>query len=727
MKKLFKCFFILIVMVLFLGYPCHGKCNDDIVKQIWSSAESNDGVNDGEPKWYEGSRDIKYKLEVQPDITMTPIDDDATITIHIDPSRTYQTFIGFGESFEGSTIYNLSRMSSSTRTEALEKLIDPDTGANFNLFRICIGTSDFSPSSWGFYFLDDMPDGEEDPNLNSFSIQKDIDHKIISVLQEALQIAKNKNVNLRFIASPWSPPAWMKDNNSMVGGSLKEKWNDIYAKYLYKFLVAYKNEGIPIYAITIQNEPGWTGSPPNTLKTPCTNMSAEQEADIIKKLKVYLDNDQNIDTKILAYDWNFHDIKHPQDVLQEAKDSVYGVAFHSYDWEPNDEDHIIELYNSYPNLKMFHTERAEWSTDGMDRIIKMFRHLISTYVGWVTMLDNNENGDEQFTGTPTPPSFICDASEPNNYWTTPTYYLKQQFSKFIQLGAVRIYSNVGAYQLSNVAFLNPDNTVVMIVVNQSTNPQGFRVKTGSKQFKATIPGKVVATYKWNAGSIPEPSKNLAAGKTVVVSSTENDTNIGVNVVDGDPDSRWASQWNNDEWIYVDLGDRKQIYRVVLDWENAYGEKYDIQIFDDKSNWITICHEENGFIGINIHDVKGTVTGRYIKMKGITRGTQYGYSLYEFEVYGSDVPPRVCYCYPNPFMPVKGHTKIRFNLVNLSKNASIEIYNIAGERIMKKENITCGFFDWDTKNDSGDNVASGIYIYLIKDDEGKKKGKLGIIK
>ena len=633
MKKLFKCFFILIVMVLFLGYPCPGKCNDDIVKQIWSSESE-----DGSPEWYKGPRTIEYPFSPQPDITMMPIDDDAAITtIYVDPSRTYQTFLGFGESFEGTTIYNLSRMSTSIRTKVLEKLIDPDTGAGFNLFRICIGTSDFSPEGWGFYSLDDMPDEEKDPELKKFSIQKDIDNKIISVLQEALQIANNKGVNLRFIASPWSPPGWMKTNNSMVGGSLQPQYNDIYAKYLYKFLVAYKNEEIPIYAITVQNEPGWTGNPPDTIKTPCTDMSAEQEAAIIKKLKGYIDDDQNIDTNILAYDWNFHDITHPQIVLsdQKARDSVYGVAFHSYDWEDHDEDNIIELYGLYPNLKMFHTERAEWGTDGMNRIVKMFRHQISTYVGWVTMLDNDiiddGNEDEQFPGTPTPPSFICDASESNNYWTTPTYYLKQQFSKFIQPGAVRIYSNVGAFQLSNVAFLNPDNTVVVIVVNQSTNPQEFRVRTGSKQFKTTIPGKVVASYKWNAGSIPCLQRNLAAGKTVVVSSTENNTNIGANAVDGDPDTRWASQWNDDEWIYVDLGCRYNIDRVVLDWEDAFGKEYDIQISDDLSTWTTMCNEDNGFIGINIHDMKGT--GRYIKMKGIKRGTNWGYSLYEFEVYG----------------------------------------------------------------------------------------------
>ena len=632
------------MVVLLLGYPWLGKCNgDDIVKQIWSSESE-----DGSLEWYDGPKPIEYPFSPQPNTTMTSIDDEAAITtIYVDPSRAYQTFLGFGESFEGSTIYNLSRMSPVTRTQILERLIDPDAGAGFNLFRICIGTSDFTPTEWGWYSLDDPPNGEPDPNLEYFSIEKDVSNSIISVLQEALQIADNKGVNLRLIASPWSPPGWMKTGNSMIGGKLKEEYNQVYARYLYEFLKAYKEQGIPIYAITVQNEPGWVTT------TPGTCMPPDQQAAIIKELRKLIDADPEIDTKILAHDWNFDDTPRPPDDcfldeythIQLAKDAltflnppgnyVYGVAFHSYDWANHDEDNIAELYRLYPNLKMFHTERAEWGTDGMNRIVRLFRHRISTYVGWVTVLDNDivddGNEDEQFPGTPTPPSIVCDASEPDNCWMTPTYYLKQQFSKFIQPGAVRIHSNAGASQLSNVAFLNPDNTIVVIVVNQSADSREFRVRTDTEQFTAIIPGKVVASYQWNAQSIPCPRRNLAAGRPVIVSSTENITNTAANAVDGDPDTRWASQWTDNEWIYVDLGRRYKIDRVVLDWEDAYGKKYDVQISDDASTWTTIAHEDNGFIGVNIHDV--TATGRYVKMKGIKRGTGYGYSLYEFEVYG----------------------------------------------------------------------------------------------
>jgi len=579
-----------------------------------------------------------YSLDRQPDLEMTPVDsNNSIITIHVDPSVQYQFFHGFGESFDGSTIYNLSRMSPSKRTEILEKLIDPIDGAGFNLFRICIGTSDFSPQNWGWYSLDDMPDGQTDPDLVNFSIEKDIDHQIISVLQEALQIAENKGVGLRFIASPWSPPAWMKNNTpaSMSGGELQPQYNNAYANYLYKFLVAYKNMGIPVYALTVQNEPGWITS------TPSTNMPAGQEADIIKTLYSLIDADPDIDSKILAYDWNFNEITYPMNVLsdQAARNAVIGVAFHAYDWLNHDEEKITQLHELFPDMIMFHTERALWNTDGMDMIIKMFRNWVSTYIGWVTLLDEDnldDSGqeDEQFPGAATPPYFILEASDKDtnigNYRILPTYYLKQQFSKFIQLAAKRIYSDAGSNQLSNVACLNPDGTVALVVVNQNEFTRAFRIITEEIQCIAEIPGKTVATYIWNKQTDNlSPTVNLAEGKVVAASSVDNNF-ATENAIDGDRKTRWASEWADNEWIYVDLGSSMKINRIVLDWEDAYGKEYLLQLSDDAITWKTLFYEKFGYYGEHSYYIN--TKGRYIKMQGITRGTDWGYSLFEFKIY-----------------------------------------------------------------------------------------------
>jgi hypothetical protein len=273
----------------------------------------------------------------------------------------------------------------------------------------------------------------------------------------------------------------------------------------------------------------------------------------------------------------------------------------------------------------------------MNYIVRMFRHGMSTYVGWVTMLDDDPTTpDHQFPGTPQDPYFILDADDPGNYSITPTFYLKQQFSKFIQLGAERIYSDAGADKLSNIAFLNPDDTIVMIVVNQDVYSKEFRIKINSDpptQFITEIPGKLVATYKWNVKNyIASPTTNLALGKSVEVSSNDSGAGDPSYVTDGDARTRWGSDWNDDEWILVDLGSSTCcIQRIVLDWEDAFGEEYKILISNDKSAWTEIVYEKYGYKDVHAYYVNAT--GRYVKVQGIKRGTNWGYSLYEFEVYG----------------------------------------------------------------------------------------------
>jgi O-glycosyl hydrolase len=624
MKEIFSKYFIPLFIVHVLLLPACREKEDHpatAVATIYLSSESG-----------------SYSLSRQPDLPLAQSDSDfSKITIRVEPVLQYQKYFGFGESFDGSTVYNLKRMTPAKRTELLGKLIDPQLGAGFNLFRICIGTSDFTPQSWGWYSLDDMPQSQTDPELSHFSIQKDIDNGIIAVLKVALKLAAGKNVELQFVATPWSPPAWMKTKSpySMAGGELKPVYNAIYAKYLFSFLKAYQEAGIPVYAITVQNEPGWVTS------TPSTAMNAAQEAEIILHLRSLIDADGTLQTKILAYDWNFHDISHPLELLAnpEVRDAIDGVAFHAYDWLAHDEKNLQEIRGLYPEMPLYHTERAFWNADGMGDIIKMFRNGTGSYIGWVTLLDaDNTDGsgreDEMFPGTPSAPYFVLEASDKDsaveNYVITSTYYLKQQFSRFIQPGARRVYSDAGVEGLSNVAFLNPDGRLALVVVNQKDVPQEVRVITDGKQFVTEIPAKTVGSYSWKAtNTSPEVSLNLAEGKTVAASSAEGG-NLAAYATDGNFRTRWASTWSDNQWIRVDLTAVMQINRIVLDWEDAYGKEYLVQISDDATNWKTIYHEQYGYQGE--HAYYAGITGRYVKITCIKRGTSWGYSLFELKVY-----------------------------------------------------------------------------------------------
>src|SRR5262249_48955285 len=148
-------------------------------------------------------------------------------------------------------------------------------GINLNLMRICIGTSDFTGDPW--YSYDDIPAGRTDPELSHFSIAKDRSY-ILPILKQAIKI----NPNLQLFASPWSPPGWMKTTGNMIGGGLLPKWYSAYAHYFVKFIKAYEAEGTPIYAVTVQNEPGVDREHQPKMRYPSCKWTAEEERDFIK-------------------------------------------------------------------------------------------------------------------------------------------------------------------------------------------------------------------------------------------------------------------------------------------------------------------------------------------------------------------------------------------------------------------------------------------------------------
>ncbi|WP_333768657.1 RICIN domain-containing protein, partial [Streptomyces sp. IBSBF 2435] len=457
--------------------------------QVYLSSESTaPGFGPSSGSWFTdpatGLAATPYKLSKQADLTTTAASGSATITA--DTGTHYQSVLGVGSSLEESTIYNLSRMSATARTAALHKLVDPVNGAGFSVARIPLGTSDFT--SRAFYTYDD---GSADPSLSRFSIQKDIDYKIIDVLREA----KTINPNLLLFGSVWSPPAWMKNNNSLLGGSLPDSNIPVLATYLRKAVTAYAGQGLPLYAVTMQNEPLF--SPPDY---PGMTLSADQERRVATALRGELNNNGAASTRIWAFDHNFSDGPgYTAGVLgnpgspSDAFNAVDGVAFHDYGGDPTS---MGQVKASYPTKDVAMTERAVWGTSGADRIVQYFRNQSIMYEDWVTMLDQNR-APEQWSGSPDPSMLIQSPGSPDTYWALPDYYIIAQFSKFVARGATRVQTNNGGSgSTTNVAFLNPDGTLVTVVVNQTGSPQPFTLRVGDQQFAATLPAKTVGTYLW---------------------------------------------------------------------------------------------------------------------------------------------------------------------------------------------------------------------------------------
>ena len=511
-----------------LSGPAHAAAASTV--QVYLSSESRTaGYEPKNGNWYTspatGLAGTPYQLSRQADLATAAAGGTATITV--DTTQQYQTVLGVGSSLEESTIYNLSRMSAAGRDAALRALVDPVTGAGFDVARITLGTSDFT--SHDFYTYDDGP---ADPALSRFSIQRDIDYHIVSTLREALAI----NPNLKIFASAWSAPPWMKTSNAIIGGSLLSQYIPTLATYYGMAVRAYAAQGVPIFGLTLQNEPLFSPA-----DYPGMLVSADQERQLAKAIRAELPT-----TKIWAYDHNFSEgVSYAAGVLTaDARSSVDGIAFHDYAGDPSA---MATVKATYPEKDVLMTERSVWGTAGADRIVQYFRNQATLYEGWVSMLDQNRS-PERWSGSPDPTMLVQSTSNPDTFWKLPDYNMVAQFSKFVRAGAKRVASGYGSTgTVTDVAFVNPDNSLVTVVVNQTSANQTFTVRAGTRQFTATVPAKTTGTYVWagagDAGSGPSRTGQITGygGKCVDVAgaNSANGTAVQLYTCNGTAAQSWT--------------------------------------------------------------------------------------------------------------------------------------------------------------------------------------------
>ena len=303
----------------------------------------------------------------------------ASQTITVNPAATYQSMTGFGASFTDSSAWLVAN--SPLRSQIMTKLFSPTSGIGLDFLRQPIGASDFSQSLFSY---DDLPSGQTDPALAHFSIAHDNAY-ILPVLQQALSL----NPNVTIMATPWSPPGWMKSSGSMIGGSLNSADYQVFADYLTKFVQAYDAAGVPISLITAQNEPEY--SPSNY---PGSTFTAAQEASFIgSNLGPDLQK-AGLSTKIIAYDHNWNDTSFPETVLGNSAAGPYtaGVAWHCYAGDPSAQ---TTVHNAFPNKDTYFTECSgtqssnpantfadslDWQTENL--IIGATRNWAKTVATW---------------------------------------------------------------------------------------------------------------------------------------------------------------------------------------------------------------------------------------------------------------------------------------------------------------------------------------------------------
>ncbi|HUS00276.1 MAG TPA: glycoside hydrolase family 30 protein [Chitinophagaceae bacterium] len=387
--------------------------------------------------------------------------------IFIDPSKTFQTFMGIGGALTDASAETFAMLPKDKQKEMLQAYYDPKKGIGYTLARTNIHSCDFSSGSYTY-----VTDGDKE--LKSFSIDHDKKYRI-PFIKLAIAAAGGK---LTLYASPWSPPAWMKNNNDILhGGKLKPEYYQSWANYFVKFIRAYEREGIPVWGLTIQNEPMATQTWESCLFT------AEEETNFLKKnLGPTLKKEGLGDKKIIIWDHNRDLVYQRASTLfndPEASKYAWGIGFHWYeDWSGGDQafDNIKLVHESFPSKNILFTEGCTFPF-GMDHINdwkwgeRYGRSMINDFnngtVGWT---DWNVLLDE--TGGPNHVKNYCFApihadTKTGKLYYMNSYYYIGHFSKFIKPGAKRIISSSSRTLLLSTAFKNKDGSIAVVVMNQT--------------------------------------------------------------------------------------------------------------------------------------------------------------------------------------------------------------------------------------------------------------------
>ena len=413
--------------------------------------------------------------------------------VFIDPSKTFQTFIGIGGALTDASAETFAMLPKEKQKEILQAYYDPKKGIGYTLARTNIHSCDFSSGSYTY-----VADGDKE--LKTFSVSHDEKYRI-PFIKQAIAAAGGK---LTLFASPWSPPAWMKDNNDMLhGGKLKPEFYQSWANYYVKFIKAYAKEGIPVWGLTIQNEPMATQTWESCVFT------AEDERDFLKNyLGPTLKREGLSDKKIIVWDHNRDLVYQRATTIFNDPDAAryaWGLGFHWYeDWSGGDQvfENVKKVSESFPAKNILFTEGCndhfnfkeinEWRLGERygRSMINDFNNGTVGWTDWNVLLDENggPNHVKNFCFAP-----IHANTKTSEIYYTNAYYYIGHFSKLIRPGAKRIGSSSSRSPLLSTAFKNIDGSIVVIVMNQSDKNIPYYLWNNGKAAQVTSLAHSIAT------------------------------------------------------------------------------------------------------------------------------------------------------------------------------------------------------------------------------------------
>ena len=409
--------------------------------------------------------------------------------IFVDPTKTFQTIVGIGGALTDASAETFYKLPADKQQEILRAYFDPQNGIGYSLGRTHINSCDFSSESYTYV-------KEGDTNLDTFNIEHDLKYRI-PFIKAALAAC---GTNFSLFVSPWSPPAWMKDNNDVLhGGKLKPEYYDVWARYYGKFIRAYEDQGVPIWGLTVQNEPlavqPWESC----------NYTAEDERDFVKNyLGPEMEKAGLKKVKIMVWDHNRSFLYQQASTIlsdPEAAKYIWGVGYHWYVGDYFDNVKLVK--QAFPHTHLLFTEGCNgpfdpatlndwhWGEIYGRSMVNDFNNGVEGWTDWNVLLDEKggPNHVQNYCFAP-----IIGDTKTGNLTYMNAYYYIGQFSKFVRPGAKRVVSSSTNDKLLTTAFKNKDGSVAVVVLNLSDDAQPFNLWLGTKAAKTSSLAHSIETF-----------------------------------------------------------------------------------------------------------------------------------------------------------------------------------------------------------------------------------------
>lgn len=426
----------------------------------------------------------KLRYESQPPISWKG-SAAGTNVIELNPAKKYQEMLGFGAAFTDAACYTLNRLDVPVRERLFHELFHP-AEMGLNVCRTCIGSSDYSTEVFSY------DEGEPDPEMKHFSIAHDQAY-VLPMMREA----RKQNPELFLFSSPWSPPGWMKAGGSMLGGSMRQHYFAPYALYFVKFLQAYAGEGVPIQAVSVQNEVDTDQDG----RMPACAWPQEYEMGFVKNHLGPALQKTGLTTRIWILDHNYNLWGRAVAELDDPDVHKYcnAVAFHGYVGTP---DQMSKFHDAYPDAQIYWTEGGpdytspdygtDWAKWGQT-FTQAIRNWSQSITGWNLALDEK--------GRPNIGPFPCGGlvtidSQSREITRSGQYWAFAHFSRNVRRGAIRFESTGAVQEVDHVAFENPGGHRALVLSN-SGEAKTVTLKQASKVVELAIAADSVTTLLWS--------------------------------------------------------------------------------------------------------------------------------------------------------------------------------------------------------------------------------------